>query len=105
PALSNMVARKLDRRLRGTCAAAGWTYTRYADDLTFSAPPGKRDEIGRLMARVRHLVAEEGFTLNGKKGRVQRAGGRQIVTGVVVNAKPSLPREQVRRLRAILHAA
>jgi retron-type reverse transcriptase len=105
PALSNMVAMKLDRRLRGTCAAAGWTYTRYADDLTFSAPPGKRAEIGRLMARVRHLVAEEGFTLNGKKGRVQRAGGRQIVTGVVVNAKPSLPREQVRRLRAILHGA
>jgi RNA-directed DNA polymerase len=105
PALSNMLARTLDRRLRGTCAAAGWTYTRYADDLTFSAPPGKRGEIGRLMARVRHLVAEEGFTLNGKKGRVQRAGGRQMVTGVVVNAKPSLPREQVRRLRAILHGA
>jgi RNA-directed DNA polymerase len=105
PALSNMLARTLDRRLRGTCAAAGWTYSRYADDLTFSAPAGKRDEIGRLMARVRHLVAEEGFALNGKKGRVQRSGGRQTVTGIVVNAKPSLPREEVRRLRAILHGA
>jgi retron-type reverse transcriptase len=105
PALSNMVTRKLDRRLRGLSEKAGWTYTRYADDLTFSAAPGKRDEVGRLMARVRHLAADEGFTLHPEKGRVQRSGGRQTVTGIVVNSKPSLPRDEVRRLRAILHGA
>lgn len=105
PALSNLVARKLDRRLQGTCVKAGWTYSRYADDLTFSAAPGKREEVGRLIARVRHLATEEGFTLHPRKGRTQRAGGRQTVTGIVVNAKPSLAREEVRRLRAILHGA
>jgi retron-type reverse transcriptase len=105
PALSNQIARKLDRRLQGTCAKRGWVYTRYADDLTFSAPTGHREEIGRLLARVRHLVQEEGFALNPKKGRVQRKGGRQIVTGIVVNQKPGLPREEVRRLRALLHLA
>lgn len=105
PALSNMVVRRLDRRLRGMAAAKGWSYTRYADDLSFSAPAGHREEIGWLLARVRHLVAEEGFALNVAKGRVQRRGGRQTVTGVVVNAKTSLPREEVRRLRAILHGA
>lgn len=105
PALSNLVARKLDRRLTGTCRQAGWTYTRYADDLTFSAPAGHRDQVGRLVARVRHLAQEEGFTLHPRKGRIQRAAGRQTVTGIVVNQKPSLPREEVRRLRAILHGA
>ncbi|WP_438036130.1 reverse transcriptase family protein [Sorangium sp. So ce204] len=105
PAISNQVARKLDRRLAGMCARAGFTYTRYADDLTFSAPPGKRGDIAMLLARVRHIVEEEGFAINPDKGRIQRAGGRQVVTGVVVNDKPSAPREEVRRLRAILHEA
>jgi RNA-directed DNA polymerase len=43
PALSNQVTRKLDRRLTGMSKKHGFTYTRYADDLTFSAPPGKRE--------------------------------------------------------------
>jgi hypothetical protein len=36
PALSNLVSRKLDARLTGIATKLGWTYTRYADDLTFS---------------------------------------------------------------------
>jgi hypothetical protein len=111
PALSNLVTRKLDRRLAGMCAKMGWEYTRYADDLTFSAPgrdalqgSGSRD-IAMLLARVRHIVSEEGFRIHPKKGRVQRSGGRQSVTGIVVNHGLSLPREEIRKLRAILHNA
>lgn len=105
PALSNQVSKKLDRRLLGMSRKHGLTYTRYADDLTFSAPEGKRGEIGMLMARVRHILQEEGFTLHPDKGRVQRSGGRQTVTGIVVNDKLGLDRKHLRRLRAILHAA
>ena len=105
PAISNQIARKIDRRLRGMSVKHGWTYTRYADDLTFSAPKGHRGDVPMLLARVRHIVGEEGFALNPKKGRVQRSGRRQSVTGVVVNTKPGVPREEVRQLRAILHAA
>jgi RNA-directed DNA polymerase len=107
PALSNLVARKLDKRLAGMAKKHGWIYTRYADDLTFSGD--KLAAVPMLLARVRHIVGpgkgSEGFALNPKKGRVQRASGRQTVTGVVVNEKPSLPREEVRKLRAILHNA
>jgi RNA-directed DNA polymerase len=105
PALSNQVAKKLDRRLRGMSRKHGYTYTRYADDLTFSSaarPPG---ELAMLLARVRHVVGEEGFAINPKKGRIQRAAGRQTVTGIVVNDRLSVPREEVRTLRAILHHA
>lgn len=112
PALSNLVTRKLDRRLTGMSAKMGWEYTRYADDLTFSAPARKAgndtpasNDVAMLIARVRHIVAEEGFSVNQKKGRVQRSGGRQSVTGIVVNHGLSLPREEIRRLRAILHNA
>jgi retron-type reverse transcriptase len=103
PALSNQVARRLDKRLGGMAAKHGWTYTRYADDLTFSG--GRDADVPMLQARVRHIVTEEGFAVNPAKGRVQRHSGRQTVTGVVVNQKPALPREEVRRLRAILRNA
>ena len=105
PALANQVARRLDRRLSGLAKKYGWAYTRYADDLSFSAPRGKRGELAPLMAAIRHIVADEGFALNPEKARVQRRGGRQEVTGVVVNDKLGLPRAEVRRLRAILHNA
>jgi retron-type reverse transcriptase len=105
PAIANLVSRKLDRRLAGMSAKLGWAYTRYADDMTFSASGEHKKDVGLLLARVRHIAGEEGFRLNAKKGRVQRSGGRQEVTGIVVNQKPGIAREEVRRLRAILHGA
>ncbi len=105
PGVSNQIARKLDRRLSGLARKLELTYTRYADDLTFSSPPGFRDRVGYLIARVRHIAADEGFAMNAKKTRVFRPDTCQKVTGLVVNAAPAVPRQTVRRLRAILHRA
>jgi hypothetical protein len=102
PALSNQVGRRLDRRLAGLSAKLGLDYTRYADDLTFS---GATDKVGYLLARVRHIAGDEGFAVNAKKTRVKRPNARQTVTGLVVNANPGVPRDVLRRLRAILHRA
>ena len=104
PTISNLVSRKLDRRLSGACKKLGFVYTRYADDLTFSAPTNEAN-VGLLLARVRHIVKDEGFALNAKKGRVQRRNRRQEVTGVVVNDKLAVPRSELRLLRAVLHNA
>lgn len=105
PALSNLIARRLDRRFGGLAAKLGLTYTRYADDLTFSAGPELAGKTGYLLARIRHIAQDEGFAVNAKKTRVQRPNTRQTVTGLVVNARPGVPRDMVRRLRAILHRA
>jgi RNA-directed DNA polymerase len=105
PALSNQVARRLDRRLAGLAAKLGLTYTRYADDLTFSGDAALNDRVGYLMARVRHLAEAEGFAVNEKKSRVLRRNAAQSVTGLVVNDRPGVPRSEVRRVRAILHRA
>jgi RNA-directed DNA polymerase len=43
--------------------------------------------------------------VNPKKTRVQRPESRQSVTGLVVNVAPAVPRDVVRRIRAILHRA
>jgi len=105
PALSNQVARRLDKRFAGLAAKMGLTYTRYADDLTFSADAELDGRIGYLLARIRHIADDEGFTVNEKKTRVLGRRSRQQATGIVVNDKSSLPREELRRLRAILHRA
>lgn len=103
PALTNLLCRRLDARLRGLAATLGYSYTRYADDLTFSAPDG--DDVNGLLFRVRRVIVDEGFVEHPDKTRVMRKGRRQEVTGVVVNQRPAVPREDVRRLRAILHQA
>ncbi len=105
PALSNLVCRKMDKRLAGFAKKMGLNYTRYADDLTFSGPAELAPRIGYILAKVRHVAAEEGFTVNEKKTRVMRQSRAMEVTGVVVNEKPSVCREELRRLRAILHRA
>ena len=57
----------------------------------------------RFLPLFRRIANEEGFVLNRHKLRFMRKGSRQEVTGLVVNDKPGRPREEVRRLRAILH--
>jgi RNA-directed DNA polymerase len=105
PALSNQVARRLDKRLGGLARKLALTYTRYADDLSFSGGDDLNEKVGYLMARVRHISEEEGFLVNEKKSRVLRRNTAQRVTGLVVNDKPTIKREELRQLRAILHRA
>ena len=102
PAVANLVAYRLDCRLTGLATALDATYTRYADDLTFSGSP----ELARRTGRLAHLVAviagEEGFTLHHRKTRIERRGERQTVTGVIVNTRPNFPRAEFDLLKAIL---
>ena len=107
PGLTNVVCRKLDRRLTGLSAKYGWRYTRYADDLTFSLPNESKDHphVGSLIGGVKMIVKEEGFRVHPEKTRVSRNGGSQKVTGLIVNGKesPRVPRKLRRQIRAALH--
>ncbi len=105
PAISNLVAWKLDKRLTGLAEKLGSRYTRYADDITFSGTGEVTEKIGWLLAKIRHIAEDEGFRINEKKTRVHRPHTAQMVTGIVVNERPGVPRKLVRRLRAILHRA
>lgn len=103
PALANLCAYKLDRRLSGLAAACGATYTRYADDLVFSGD----DHFARCVSRLRHhiaaIVMDEGFQVNYRKTRVMRAATRQRITGLVVNQHCNIERRTYDRIKAILH--
>ncbi len=102
PALTNILCRRLDARLQGCAAKLGFSYTRYADDLTFSGDESARKLAGKLLWRVKQIVMAEGFTPHPDKQHVMRSAQRQSVTGIVVNDKPSLERDTLRRFRATL---
>jgi len=102
PALSNLLCRRLDKRLRGAAAKLGFVYSRYADDLTFSAASADNQTIKQLLWRVRKIIAAEGLKVHPRKTQVMRRHQRQEVTGVVVNERPSVCRKELKRFRALL---
>ncbi|HET7489332.1 MAG TPA: reverse transcriptase family protein [Acidimicrobiales bacterium] len=106
PAVANLAALRLDRRLAGLAGAAGLTYGRYADDLALSSPHRlPAGQVARLLDAAAGIAAEEGFRLNASKTTVRHAGQRQRLVGLVVNERPTIGRHEYDRLRAILHNA
>lgn len=103
PGLCNAVTRKMDARLSGLSKKLGFTYSRYADDLTFSGDDAK--QIETLLNRATRIIHTEGFVVNGKKTRVMRSGNSQKVAGVTVNETLGLSRKERRKIRAALHQA
>ncbi len=101
PALANLCVLRLDRRLAGYARACGMTYTRYADDLTFSGPASIRPD--RVIHAVTGFVEAEGLRLQVTKTRVRRSFQHQSVTRIVVNRRLGIDRQEYDRLRAILH--
>jgi hypothetical protein len=104
PALANLCAFRLDRRLLGLAQRFGVRYTRYADDLAFSGslrPSG----VAVFIERAAAICAAEGFQINARKTRIRGRGDRQALAGLVVNSAPAVPRPEYDALRALLHNA
>ena len=113
PVISNFIAHILDVRLVGLAKQYGCTYSRYADDLTFSTNRGKfPEQIAGKFCDDKWLVGEElkkeiqraGFEINPTKTRMQYRQSRQVVTGLIVNQKVNIRSEYYRNARAMCHS-
>src|SRR5262249_1462521 len=63
-ALANMVMRTADAALADYASRQGLTYTRYSDDITFSAGADfSRDRARDVVNRAASIVGREGFRL------------------------------------------
>ncbi len=100
PALLNRVLLRTDEYLTSQANKRGAAYTRYADDLTFSGD----DQVVGLLRVAASTLSRIGLSLDEKKTNIYRGGRRQLVTGLVVNKRVSVPRRLRRRLRAAVHA-
>jgi hypothetical protein len=103
PSLANLATFRLDVRLAAAASACGARYSRYADDLTFSGGADLARRADAFHTMVSAIVLEEGFTVNERKTRVLRRSVRQVVTGLVVNTRPNVRRDELKRLEAILY--
>ena len=104
PALSNLIASRMDSRIAGliNTMPGEWSYSRYADDLTFSTNDGD-EALGKLMGAVNRIVKVENFELNKKKIRIMRAPRRQSVTGLMVGDEVRIPKATLKKMRALFH--
>lgn len=114
PILSNMICASLDTSLQKLAKKYGCTYTRYADDITFStshyefpvqlAHFSKQEHKLLLGDELLEIIVKQGFKVNDSKTRLRTSGERQEVTGIIVNEKLNIKREYIRQVRAMLHA-
>ena len=115
PVLSNLAATTLDKKLVQIAKKFHLTYTRYADDLTFSSNKRFSEAIvveepqddgqfkfkaGKLLEQV---INESGFRINHNKTRLQHQSQRQEVTGLVVNDGVNVNRRFIRKTRAMIN--
>jgi RNA-directed DNA polymerase len=107
PMLSNLVANGLDEKLTVFASQYGFTYTRYADDLTLSAtgdlPRGI--SVGDIHRAVIGIIRKSGFRENEKKTRIAGPGAKKIVLGLLVDGDvPRISKETYKRIDRHLHA-
>ena len=105
PALANLAAFKLDRRLTGLATALGATYTRYADDIALSGSRRLLRNVNQLRSTIHEIARQEGFAVNERKSSLTTNAGSQRVCGVVVNQRTNMARADYDTLKATIHNA
>lgn len=96
PYLSNIVCKRLDKKLEKLATTNQLNYSRYADDLTFSG-----NIIPELIIdEVTNLVISEGFKVNEEKTILLEENKKKIVTGISVSGDElKLPKTTRKSLR------
>lgn len=114
PIIADMIAHLLDIRLTQLAKQNKLTYSRYADDITFStsqrefpaliAAPSSPDSAEWMLGKdLANTIDNAGFVVNPDKTRMQFKMSRQLVTGLTVNAKVNIRPEYYRWARAMCH--
>lgn len=112
PILSNMVCYRLDKSMQLLAKQYGCTFTRYADDLTFSTTKNtfpkalayRLENRYVLGDKILEVLNENGFKVNEKKTRLLDKKQRLEVTGITVNEKLNVKRKYIRNIRAMLRS-
>ena len=100
PYLSNLVLIKFDDAVANYCGDKQIKYTRYADDMAFS---GKQIEKDNLVQFVEQELKKIGLKLNKEKTNFMKQNVKQIISGVVVNKKLQLPKNERNNIRKTMY--
>ena len=108
PIITNLITRILDYRIVKIAKKYRFTYSRYADDMTFSTNRELNSnklraskELDNFLTELEEVIISSGFEINPKKTRLSNNMQRQEVTGLVVNKKINVKREYIKNTRAM----
>lgn len=102
PIITNLICEILDYRISKLAKKYRLTYTRYADDMTFSTNDNKfKGSHIHFIEEINELIIKSGFELNQNKTRLSYKDSRQEVTGITVNEKLGVNRKYVKETRAM----
>ena len=90
PMLSNLIAIKMDAEMMAYCEKRGITYTRYADDLTFS---GNYNVEMPDVKDLYDIIYKKGFVVNRRKTKIRYRGCKKDVTGLTVTDGVHVPKK------------
>ena len=84
--LANVAMRPVDAELAAYAASSKLVYTRYSDDLVFSAGAGfSRHDAVKVVSRAASALRRHGFALHQAKTRIVPPGARHVVLGLLVD--------------------
>lgn len=96
PQLSNIVCKDMDIQLNAIAQQRGAVYSRYADDITFSADTDLKD----LLPEIEKAIYSFGFKINESKTAIYHEGQPKFITGLVVqNGSVRIPKKYKRELK------
>ena len=96
PGLANLVFAQTDEQLASLAKQHNATYSRYADDLTFSS----NTPLDNLLEAVEQVLQNDGFRLNPSKTKEFLPGQPKRITGLIVqNGLIRVPRKLKRKLK------
>lgn len=95
PYISNLILLQFDKNVSDYCMVNKLKYTRYADDLAFSGLLNPK-EIETL---VKKNLSDLGLELNEAKTKLMKPNDPQIISGIIVNKKPQIPKRTRNKLR------
>jgi hypothetical protein len=106
PILSNILMNEFDREIYNKVSDHKITYTRYADDLTFSAlRTGNLSVVDKILRSVINKITSPKLEINTEKTVLVTPKFHRQVTGLILtlDGRVSLGRERKRTIRSGVH--
>lgn len=102
PVIANAICLPMDRDLEALAQNSGATFSRYADDISFSSDDPRPSQEDVVACIQRH-----NFEISKLKTRASKLGQAHYVTGLSISdpTQPHIPKKKKRRLRQELYYA
>lgn len=101
--IANACFLNVDKEIKRVCQLYGVDYSRYMDDLTFSAYD--KESLQQIEKRVKEFLKFKGYKINPQKTKYISDNKQQNILGLVVNGnRVRLSKDFKRRIRAMIHS-